>query len=116
MPRLFTPFDRLGAEETGEEGTGLGLTLCKQIVEAMDGSIGATSSPDGSTFWFELPLTDERPSLPLVQPPNDATSPIVDDLVLYIEDNAVNVLLLDQVDRHHSGGQVDLSPGGSIGP
>lgn len=54
--RLFTPFDRLGAESTGVEGTGLGLALSRRLVEAMGGAIGADSEPGrGSTFWFGLP-------------------------------------------------------------
>jgi signal transduction histidine kinase len=55
LPRLFQPFDRLGAERTAVAGTGLGLALCRRIVESMDGAIGAESAVGrGSSFWFEL--------------------------------------------------------------
>ena len=37
LARLFTPFDRLGAEQTGVEGTGLGLALCQRLMQAMNG-------------------------------------------------------------------------------
>lgn len=57
--RLFTAFDRLDAESRGIEGTGLGLTLSKTLVEAMGGTLGyETVVDEGSTFWFELPLID----------------------------------------------------------
>jgi PAS domain S-box-containing protein len=57
--RLFTAFDRLDAESRGIEGTGLGLTLSKTLVEAMGGTLGFESEVDsGSTFWFELPVSN----------------------------------------------------------
>jgi signal transduction histidine kinase len=53
--RLFDRFVR-GAAATGTGGLGLGLYLCRQIVEAHGGTIGVDSSPgQGATFWFELP-------------------------------------------------------------
>jgi PAS domain S-box-containing protein len=60
--RLFTAFDRLDAETRGIEGTGLGLTLSKTLVEAMGGTLGFETVVDqGSTFWFELPLSKAAP-------------------------------------------------------
>ena len=54
--RLFSPFDRLGAEQTSVEGTGLGLALSKLMVEAMEGRLDVQSLPGvGSTFTVELP-------------------------------------------------------------
>ncbi len=53
---IFQPFHRLGAERTHIEGTGIGLVLCKRLVEAMNGCIDFDSTVDvGSRFWFELP-------------------------------------------------------------
>lgn len=53
---VFEPFNRLGAEYGEIEGTGIGLTITKQLIELMNGNIGFESEPDkGSTFWFELP-------------------------------------------------------------
>jgi PAS domain S-box-containing protein len=54
---LFSPFERLGAEQTTVEGTGLGLALSRLMVEAMEGSLEVTSEPGvGSTFTLELPV------------------------------------------------------------
>jgi PAS domain S-box-containing protein len=66
LPRLFTPFDRLGRDRRrGADGTGLGLALSKRLVESMHGEIGVDTEPgQGATFWFTLPpAADEtRPS------------------------------------------------------
>ena len=53
---LFQPFERLGAEQSTIEGTGLGLTVAKGLVEAMGGTISVSSAPgQGSTFKVTLP-------------------------------------------------------------
>jgi signal transduction histidine kinase len=54
--RLFQPFERLDAGATDVEGSGVGLALTKNVVEAMDGTVGVDSAPgEGSTFWAVLP-------------------------------------------------------------
>jgi len=56
LERIFTPFERLGAERSGIEGTGIGLPLAKSLAEAMHGRLTATSVPDeGSQFTITLP-------------------------------------------------------------
>ena len=55
--KLFDPFDRLGKDYSEVEGTGIGLTVTKELVELMEGSIGLRSQPgEGSHFYFELPV------------------------------------------------------------
>jgi signal transduction histidine kinase len=58
--RIFTKFFRGDAPESGIPGTGLGLSVSREIVEAHGGRVGFESTPgSGSCFWFELPLTEE---------------------------------------------------------
>jgi two-component system, sensor histidine kinase and response regulator len=64
MSRLFMPFDRLGAEESEVEGSGIGLTLSKHLVEAMHGHLSLESEHGrGTTVSVDLPR-----SQPSVQP------------------------------------------------
>jgi PAS domain S-box-containing protein len=99
LHRLFTPFDRLGADVTGAEGTGLGLALSKHLVEAMGGTLSVESREgEGSTFALELPLV-EAPSSTLESPETalaEAASG-TGGIVLYIEDNLSNVRLIERV-------------------
>jgi signal transduction histidine kinase/CheY-like chemotaxis protein len=97
--RLFQPFERLGAEQSSVEGTGLGLALSKGLTEAMGGRIGLDSEVDaGSTFWIELPVT-AAPAVhepdPVAQTPDIPTH--VSGAVLYVEDNRSNIRLLERL-------------------
>jgi PAS domain S-box-containing protein len=54
---IFEPFNRLGRETSNIQGSGIGLTIAKELVELMGGNIGFSSGFGGSTFWIELPAT-----------------------------------------------------------
>ena len=59
LSKLFVPFERLGAEATGVEGTGVGLALSRRLAEAMGGTLDLRSVVgEGSRFWVELPITE----------------------------------------------------------
>ncbi len=120
LPLLFDPFERLGAEQTEIEGTGLGLALAKRLVEAMDGTIEEESTVgQGSSFTIELasadsPTTTAKPDLHPAEPV------ILRELnrkqkILYIEDNLSNLTLVEHILDQHPG--VELLPAmqGGIG-
>ena len=63
ITKLFHAFGRLGADKSETEGTGLGLILVKELMKAMNGTVGVESQPGvGSTFWIELPLAENMKS------------------------------------------------------
>lgn len=102
IDRLFQPFERLGAEHTGEEGTGIGLALSLRLAEAMGGTLTARSVPgEGSTFTLELPRAptpqETSPQPELARPaPAPGTGGHV---VLYVEDQESNRVLVERILR-----------------
>jgi CheY-like chemotaxis protein len=97
---LFTPFQRLGAELTGVEGTGLGLSLAHALAERMGGSLGVESRErEGSTFWIDLPIAEgvdvgeRRPR----ETGRTAATPEGVGTVLYVEDNMANLRLMERM-------------------
>jgi signal transduction histidine kinase/ActR/RegA family two-component response regulator len=100
LARLFTPFDRLGKEHSAIEGAGLGLALCKRLMQAMGGTIGADSTPgSGSTFWVELPCAES----PLERISRDDAAKLEQlslsgkRKILYVEDNLSNLTLVEEI-------------------
>jgi CheY-like chemotaxis protein len=96
--RLFQPFERLGAERGAIEGSGIGLLLSRQLVEAMSGRIGLDSVVGrGSVFWLRLPGQARQPAatggdrVPVAATAAQAVGVMT---VLYVDDNPVNLMLV----------------------
>jgi PAS domain S-box-containing protein len=119
MLRLFEPFERLGAERTEIEGTGLGLSLCKGLVEAMGGVITAESEPGaGSTMRIQLNGAQEPAGDGTARngPPVTATrQPREGRTIVYIEDNLSNVRLVEQLLGRLSGVRLIAAMQGRLG-
>lgn len=100
IEKIFIPFERVGAEKSNVEGTGLGLAVVKQLTELMGGSVGVKSiHGKGSTFWIELQQSENylesiQKSAVLKQHrgSEDNTGSI-----LYIEDNQPNIELVEEI-------------------
>ena len=103
LAQLFEPFNRLGQEASAVPGTGIGLVVCKRLVESMGGSIGVESTPGkGSVFWVDMPLATQAQAAPgavaaLAQAmlPEPADAPLRS--VLYVEDNDANLMLIEDL-------------------
>jgi PAS domain S-box-containing protein len=101
--QLFMPFERLGAESRGIEGTGIGLALSRRLMELMGGTIGVESMPgQGSCFWIELAAAPGTQPAASPESPQPA-APVPDSerrRILYIEDNAANLKVIEAMLRH----------------
>jgi len=117
---LFKPFSRLGAENTAIEGTGIGLSLCKSIVEHLQGKIGVESEPGfGSNFWFTLPLANSShgtiETIETIE--TEDIKPLQESGIklLYIEDNPANMQLMRRVIKRTEGVVLFDAPNAEIG-
>ena len=106
VSRLFTPFDRLDAEQTEIEGTGIGLAIAKQLTEAMGGKVGVESKVNvGSEFYIEfstIPAPVQELMSPALESESDGGLKIETPdnrkmKLLYIEDNPANVALINRL-------------------
>jgi signal transduction histidine kinase/ActR/RegA family two-component response regulator len=102
LAKLFVPFERLDAAADGVEGTGLGLALSRNLVEAMGGRLEASSVPGvGSTFWVELeraaPVAVRQPAAGEWSPLLDVREYTGERRLLYVEDTVANVRLIEEI-------------------
>lgn len=103
LNELFQPFNRLNADSSEIEGTGIGLAITRNLVELMGGKIGVDSQLNsGSHFWIELPIhslgnSKEIHAIELGSIDKPIISTKKQHIILYIEDNQSNLKLVDQI-------------------
>ncbi len=101
ISELFEPFNRLGEENNTIEGTGLGLTITKKLVNLMGGEIGVRSQVGkGSCFWLSLPKQRTNQTDDYIRPVLTAPQATSKPTVLYIEDNPANRRLVEQISEY----------------
>ncbi len=124
LRHVFEPFNRLGLEQEDIEGTGIGLAIVKALVERMGGSVHVDSTPGvGSVFELRLPLAAPaaEPACGVPEAPAQwmrlaaTRRPGARPSLLYIEDNPVNVLIVEELVSHRTGLQFSAASDGTSG-
>ncbi len=102
IDKLFKPFERFDVDAEQIEGAGIGLTISKQLIEMMHGTIGFDSKlGEGSLFYIDVPISNKAPrpleiEIPSDSFPDSSTQKMVKK-VLYVEDIPANVELVRQI-------------------
>ena len=113
---MFKPFERLGAEQKGIEGTGLGLALSKRLAVEMKGTLTVESKVDeGTVFHVRLPRFDGPAGPDIVATPTVIATATYTGSILYIEDNASNVVLMERLLSRRPGVRLTHAPDGATG-
>jgi len=120
LARLFQPFERLGHETSGIEGTGLGLVIARSLVEKMGGTLTLSSVP-GSGTLARIDLPAATAPLPAMRPLADLATPLPRPLaamrapmrMLYVEDNRINALLFEEAMRVLGGFELRVAEDGA---
>ncbi|WP_432824981.1 ATP-binding protein [Dactylosporangium sp. CA-092794] len=115
---VFLPFERIGAERSEVDGSGIGLALTRSLVEAMGGRIGVRSVFGvGSTFYVDLPMAAPPAGLPdePPAPPADESGSGTTHTIVYVEDNSSNVMLMRRILGRRPHARLLVAPDGDTG-
>jgi CheY-like chemotaxis protein len=118
VTRLFQPFERLGHETSGIEGSGLGLVIARSLVEEMGGELTLSSVKDAGTL-ARVTLRAEAPGESRSQPASPVAAPaasaahLANLRMLYVEDNRINALLFEEAMRLLGGVELRIAEDGS---
>jgi PAS domain S-box-containing protein len=121
LAHVFEPFNRLGLESKGIEGTGIGLAIVKANVECMGGSVQVQSTPEvGSVFEVRLPCPQQlthavQPTRVTPAQMNHAAQQVRSGRLLYIEDNPVNALIVRELVAQRGNLTLDEADDGASG-
>jgi signal transduction histidine kinase/CheY-like chemotaxis protein len=121
--KLFAPFERLGHELGQIDGTGIGLSISRQLVDLLGGEIGFESEPDvGSRFWVDIPVSSKQAELEATEETGaagDEAEPEVRErrsrTLLYIEDNPDNMHLVEAIVAQYQNLHLLSAPNALIG-
>jgi len=123
---LFTPFERLGAENSSIEGSGIGLVISHKLIGLMGGGIGIDSEiGKGSTFWITLPLSEKNTLAETKSNVSGSNSELLSESlnstvkssknILYIEDDPANMRLVESVIKNYTAYRFLSAVNGSDG-
>jgi PAS domain S-box-containing protein len=114
--RLFQPFARLGSDPHRIEGSGLGLVIARQLADAMGGQLQVSSQlGQGSCFSIILPGTfaPDQPTEKLMPTPTTPAQSTTERQVLYIEDQPLNVMLMEELFRSEPHWRLHIATDGA---
>ncbi len=115
---LFEAFNRMGAEHSGVEGTGIGLVIVKRLVEMMGGEIGVHSEVgQGSEFWVTLPRGQAAAGQASVAiaPSAEERVAVIRYKVLYVEDNVANLRMVERLLARYAQYEMMSAPDAELG-
>jgi PAS domain S-box-containing protein len=119
LEEVFKPFQRLHMTNSQVEGTGIGLTVAKQLMELMSGNIHVESKIGvGSHFWIELPYTETSYSQEVLQAistdRNEYSENNEMNKILYVEDNPANLKLIERIITKLPNTKMFSAPSGEL--